>query len=346
MNSSPDKPSRRKFLTAAGAAVLAPHELLAQSPEKREYLDKFKFDTNVIRRAIRTPETEDFFKTRPPKEIIKRIIEQYRIEPDWALLADTEYDPKELKENIVLAGIKSAGGISEISLFSQEKPNVGVLSDADRLDITYGQIIPYGKKEAIMPGHIFDILVQVEGVEGFKDPQYDAAVARIPNVRFNPKSVAHFPPRLTTTDIHGSFVAIAGYRPDSELGRTGVKMYGGIAFEVTKPLYDYFEPIFEVPEEKKWLSTSLVVISKSSEGVPVEHFAKKNDPVRPVGGMSGGIAAMIGDDQVRDGYQRFGYLWGAAAFEHNGEAYTAYFLHGPEIMQRNIRRIKSSLLQR
>lgn len=351
MKENPDGVSRRKFMreglaaALAGAAVIgikdaeaSPRNTTALPPDLLSETEIFKSRIAAAEQAYRGARVRALLETGDPQEALTYLT-NHVMDPEWEKLSGKEFDVRPLQKKVVLVGVEQTQHGKKLRTTSLERATVQdvmTLADADQGVIGYGQAIPFDSTHAILPQHVFAALRGAEGVTGLVDLTYDAAIAEFSQTRFSREQIATFEP-MTDDDVHGKFVAITGIRPDDNMGRTGRKTYGGMAIKVTPPLYNFFEKSFTniKPEDKRALSKSLVVISATAEGVPAYSAAQRRQAM-PGAGMSGGIMGL----RSPTGFKECGFLWGGCPLTHNGKVYSAFFLHGPDVVLPMIRRAK------
>lgn len=327
--------SRRELLGAGAAAIAVrmTNPAAAFSPEKTEYLRKFRQRVLRMVRDIERPLRKQLLINGDPDAIIEYLTEHV-VSPDWGKLEDTEFDVSELRKKVVMAGISVIEGKKQLRMSSGNSNNdVAMLADADSGLMGYGQVVPIKPNMVLTPGHVLAALRGSAEIMGSRSIEHDIAGVHIAGATFTKEQIAHFKP-MTDADVNGQFIAITGIRPDLNLGRSGRKDYGGIAVAMTEPLSRFFKR-YTHRDVHRFLKDSFVVISETHEGIPVFHEAMGRT-LEPGRGMSGGIAG------VHEGrrYAECAFLWGGCSFPYGGKVYTAFFLHGPDVIQPYLKQLE------
>ena len=339
-NEGAGKYTRRHLLqaiTAFGvAAALALEQTSAKSLGPRTLPEDILSDPVILRqrisaseRAFRDPNVQAQLEST---DILGTLafLTNHTIEPDWERLRGTEFDTRELERRVVLFGIDKTPSGDALRLASYERASledVLTLADADQGRMFgYGQAIPVSRTKVLLPQHILQHFKNVANVHGTPNLAYDAATAELVGVHFKPQEIAHFSHR-TDADLHGKFIAITGIDPDDRLGRTGRKIYGGIAVKMTRTLCEHYTNRFSSPIMKRALSKALLVVCENDDMSTVLNTRTGTAEVLAAG-FSGGLVGVHADKR----YEECGLLFGGGGFTYAGKNYSVYFMHGPDVI--------------
>jgi hypothetical protein len=333
-NNGGEKLTRRhllKVLAAFGAEAAIPSKAQAHMPQLPSNIlsdpEIFKQRIAAAELAYSSPRVQALLREGDSSEAVIYLT-NHILDLNQQILASPEFDISALQSKVMLFGVEDLGNRKLLRTTTLQRASIEdalTLADADQQRIGYGQAIPIGRSVVLTPKHVFEFFDGVAEVMGAPDLTYDAAWAHIVGMHFTPSQIAHFK-QMTDADVHGHFVAMTGIRPDNNLGSTGRKTYGGIAIQITKPLYEFFKDTVGTDGERRALRKSLVVVSETREGV--HRRDKTGEAKTPGQGMSGAIVGK------RNGstYNECGFAWGGTSFSVGKKVYTAIFFHGPDVV--------------
>ncbi len=330
----------RRDLIAAIAAVTAdkviPSSAVAQTVAHARLPENILTDAVIFKqrvaateRVYASPRVQAMLRHGSAHEVMDFML-NHTLDVNEQILASREFDIRAMQKKVVLVGYEETSEGKQFRTSSLSKADINdllTLADAEQGRLAFGQAIPIDRTHVLLPKHVFDTFGGVAEVTGTPDLFYDVATARIRGQHYRHEQIARFAPG-TDADINGRFVMITGVRPDGNLGRTGRKTLGGIAIQVTPPLYEFFAPALKTPQERRALQKSFIVISATHESRPVYNRQLGFEDT-PVAGMSG---AVFGTREER-GFEERGFLWGGGqVILANGTEYSAFFLHGPDVV--------------
>ncbi len=182
----------------------------------------------------------------------------------------------------------------------------------------------------------------VDGSTSTIDPHpngVDAALPKITDARLtaSPEQIVYDDPNTTNADIHGQFVVVVGFDPDSTSDESGYKTYPGVAVKVTPGLAHHLYGNWPHLVEK--VQNSFMLVLPPGEAKSPAH-SSEDDASQPTGGKKyARVAGMSGSGMFVHHEGRYvfgGTFWSALSMKDvvRKRSVDIGFIHGIDDIRR------------